>query len=90
MEILLTSQAEAIVNRHLAMGYSCVAAVIEEALRQMDRQTQLEVDWLRSEVQKGLNSGEAVPYDLDAIVAEADGEFEAGVFDLSSNAVPQH
>ena len=34
MEILLTSQAEAIVNRHLAMGYSSMTAVIEEALRQ--------------------------------------------------------
>lgn len=30
MEIPLTLQAQTIVNRHLAMGYSSVSAVIEE------------------------------------------------------------
>jgi|GEM_PF-3079378 len=90
MEIPLTPQAEAIVHRYLMMGYSSAADVIEEALRRLDMETQSEGDWLRSEVRKGLASGNAVPYDLEAIVAEADAEFDAGVFDLKSHAVPQH
>jgi antitoxin ParD1/3/4 len=90
MDIPLTSQAAAIVNRHLSMGYTSAAEVIEEALRRLDTQTQLEGNWLRSEVQKGLDSGEAVPYDLEAIAAEADAEFGAGIFNLGSSAIPQH
>ncbi|GAA6616475.1 type II toxin-antitoxin system ParD family antitoxin [Scytonema sp. NUACC26] len=90
MEIPLTSQTEAIVNRYLAMGYTSAASVIEDALLRMDRQMQGETDWLKAEVQKGLESGDAVPYDLDAIVMEADSEFEAGIFDVNSYALPQH
>jgi len=89
MEIRLTPQAETIVHRYLAMGYSSAADVIEEALRRLDMETQSEADWLYSEVQKGLASGDVVPYDLKAIVAEADAEFEADIFDLTSYAVPQ-
>ncbi|MDF5728272.1 MAG: type II toxin-antitoxin system ParD family antitoxin [Rhizonema sp. PD38] len=90
MEIPLTPQAKSIVHRYLAMGYSSATDVIEEALRRLDMETQSEGDWLRAEVQKGIASGDAILYDLKAIVAEAEAEFEAGVFDMTSYAIPQH
>lgn len=75
MTIELTREQEALIQEQLASGrYHSRAEVIAEALELLNDHAQLErmkLERLRAEIQKGLDSGESTPLDVQAIKAEA-------------------
>ena len=80
MLIELTQQQEALIEKQLATGrYHSRAEVIVEALELLDDQAQLEqakLTRLRGEIQKGLDSGNPEPLDMDGIIAEAEARHQ--------------
>ena len=75
MTITLTQAQEVLIKQQLETGrYQSRTEVITEALELLSDQAQLEqvkLDRLRAEIQKGLDSGESEPLDMDSIIAEA-------------------
>lgn len=75
MSIELTQEQEAVIDQALATGhYESRAEVIAEALDLLQDHTQLEqmkLERLRGEIQKGLDSGQRTPLDVQALKAEA-------------------
>ncbi|MGE0109425.1 MAG: type II toxin-antitoxin system ParD family antitoxin [Bdellovibrionales bacterium] len=71
MNISLTPQLEDIVKSKVSSGlYGSASEVMREALRlleERDRLQALRFEELRSEIQKGIDSGAAVSLDIDAI-----------------------
>lgn len=80
MTIDLTREQEALIEKQLASGrYRSRAEVLSEALELLDDHAQLEaakLERLRKEIRRGLESGEAEPLDMDAIIAEAEARHE--------------
>lgn len=73
MNISLTPQSEAIVSKYMAQGYS-VEEIIEQALKTFDDQGQSYVEWLRREVQAGLQQaqdGKFSKRSIDEIITAA-------------------
>jgi len=75
MTIELSREQEALIEKQLATGrYGSRAEVIAEALELLDDDTHLEqikLNRLRAEIQKGLDSGDPKPLEMDTIKAEA-------------------
>jgi len=74
MNISLTHDLEQFITDKLRSGrYTSVSEVIRDGLRllvERDQLYQLRLDELRKEIQKGIDSGEAIPFDPEEIMAE--------------------
>lgn len=71
MNISLTPHFEALVKGKVESGlYNSASEVMREALRLLEERDQfreLRLEELRSEIQKGIDSGEASPMDMEEI-----------------------
>jgi len=71
MNISLPPQLENLVKNKVESGlYSSAIEVLREALQLLEERDQLDklrFEALRSDIQKGLDSGEATPLDIEAI-----------------------
>jgi len=71
MNISLPPQLENLVKNKVESGlYSSASEVLREALQLLEERDQLDklrFEALRSDIQKGLDSGEATPLDIEAI-----------------------
>ena len=71
MNISLTPQLEEMVKRKVDSGlYVSASEVLREALRlleERDRLYAIRLEELRTEIKRGLDSGEATPLDIKAI-----------------------
>lgn len=80
MNVSLTPQLENFVREKVASGfYNNASEVIREALRMLEERERFNL--LKREVRKGydqMRRGEVVPYDLEAIEAEARADTKAG------------
>ena len=72
MNISLTHDLEQFVTDKLKSGrYTSASEVIRDGLRllvERDQLYQIRLDELRKEIQKGIDSGEATPFDPEEIV----------------------
>jgi antitoxin ParD1/3/4 len=75
MTISLTKDQEALIEKQLASGrYNSRAEVIRDALELLNDYAELEeakLARLRNEIQKGIESGEATPLDMEEVKAAA-------------------
>ncbi|PZN86440.1 MAG: type II toxin-antitoxin system ParD family antitoxin [Candidatus Methylumidiphilus alinenensis] len=73
MNISLTPHLEKLVQGKVESGlYNSASEVMREALRLMEERDQLRelrLEELRREIQKGIDSGEATPLDMEEIKA---------------------
>lgn len=70
MNVSLTPHLEEFVKQKVESGrYTSASEVVREALRLLEERDR-QLDALRREIQKGLDSGPAVPMDFDDIKAE--------------------
>lgn len=73
MNISLTHHLEELVKNKVKSGlYHSVSEVLREALRLLEERDQLRalrLEELRREIQKGIDSGEPTPLDMEAIKA---------------------
>ncbi len=71
MNVNLTPHLEDLVRTKVASGlYNSASEVVRDALRLMEEQDQmraLRLDQLRAEIQRGLDSGPAEPWDVEAM-----------------------
>lgn len=71
MNISLTPQLEELVKRKVDSGlYVSASEVLREALRlleERDRLYAIRLEELRTEIKRGVDSGEATPLDMEAI-----------------------
>jgi antitoxin ParD1/3/4 len=81
MNISLTPQLEKLVKNKVDSGLYCSASeVMRDALRlleERDRKQMMQVETLRSEINKGLNSGKSSPLDVEAIKARGRKRLDA-------------
>ena len=74
MNISLNPHFEEFIKNKVESGlYNSVSEVIREALRLLEERDQLRelrLEELRLEIQKGMDSGEPTPLDIDAIKAK--------------------
>ena len=81
MNISLTPQLEILVKNKVDSGlYGSASEVIRDALRlleERDRRQFLRIEELRSEIKKGLDSGESTPLDVGAIKARGRKRLDA-------------
>lgn len=74
MNVNLTLQLEEMVRQKVSSGlYASASEVIREALRLMEEQDRLraaKLDQLRQDIQDGLNSGPATPWDVEEMKRE--------------------
>lgn len=82
MNVSLTPELEKLVQEKVASGlYHSASEVIREALRllkERDCLREIKLQKLRAEIQLGLDSGPAEPFDLEDILSEARTEFQTG------------
>ncbi len=73
--VALGTHFESFVKMLMASGrYNNVSEVVRDGLRLLQDQEDLrcaKLEWLRAEVQKGLDSGPATPLDMTEVKAEA-------------------
>ena len=73
MNISLTPHFESLIQTKVESGiYNSASEVVREALRLMEERDQLRelrLEELRREIQKGIDSGESTPLDMDEIKA---------------------
>lgn len=73
--VSLTPELEEFVNSKVRAGdYKSVSEVVRDSLRllkEKDLLQQAKLAALREAVQKGIDSGEATPFNMDEIIAEA-------------------
>jgi len=71
MNISLTPQLEELVKNKVGSGlYGSASEVMREALRLLDERDHIQalrLEALRTEIQKGYDSGEATPLNIEAI-----------------------
>lgn len=75
MNISLTPQLESMVKKKVGTGlYNSASEVVREALRlleEKDQVNELKLTTLRQEIQKGMDSGESTPLDMEEIKSKA-------------------
>ena len=75
MNINLTPHLESMIRQKVTSGlYNSASEVIREALRLMEEQDQIraiKLEQLKRDIQEGLDSGEATPWDFEAFKREA-------------------
>ncbi len=81
MNVSLTKTLEAFVRAKVDSGlYNNASEVVRDALRLLEARERAEarqLDWLRAEVQKGIDdveAGRVFPLDIEEIIAEVDRE----------------
>jgi antitoxin ParD1/3/4 len=71
LNVNLTPELEALVRNKVTSGlYGSASEVVRDALRLMearDREYEAKLDWLRRELQAGVDSGDAGELDMQAI-----------------------
>jgi antitoxin ParD1/3/4 len=71
LNVNLTPELEALVRNKVTSGlYGSASEVVRDALRLMearDREYEAKLDWLRRELQAGIDSGDAGELDMQAI-----------------------
>ena len=81
MNVSLTPELEKLVQEKVASGlYNSASEVIRESLRllhERDRVREIRLEELRKELHQGLASGQPEPLDIEAIIKEAETEFES-------------
>jgi antitoxin ParD1/3/4 len=81
MNITLTPHYEELLKHKLASGlYNTANEVINEALRlleERDQRYELKLENLRTEIQRGINSGQATPLDIYSIKARGQARLAA-------------
>jgi antitoxin ParD1/3/4 len=81
MNISLTPHFEELVKGKVESGlYNSASEVMREALRLLEERDQLRklrLDELRSDIQKGIDSGEATPLDIEEIKARGRKRLDA-------------
>ena len=79
MNVSLNPHFEKLIKNKIESGlYNSVSEVIREALRLLEERDQvreLRLEELRLEIQKGMDSGEPTPLDIDAIKAKGRNRF---------------
>jgi antitoxin ParD1/3/4 len=72
--VSLTPELEKLINKKVKTGrYQTASEVVREAIRALEERDQvaaLRLHELRKEIQKGLRSGKAIPYDVDDLKRE--------------------
>ena len=75
MNISLTPQLESMVKQKVGTGlYNSASEVVREALRLLeakDQLNELKLTTLRQEIQKGMDSGESTPLNMEEIKSKA-------------------
>jgi PHD/YefM family antitoxin component YafN of YafNO toxin-antitoxin module len=84
--MVLTINGEAALVVHDAHAFQEMLDCLQRFEKEL---TQLKLEKLKAELTKGEDSGEFLPYDLEAIVAEADAEFETGSFEIDLSVCPE-
>lgn len=73
MNVSLTPQLEELIRKKVNSGlYGSASEVMREALRLLDERDRfraMRIDELKEEIKKGIESGEPMPLDVDAIKA---------------------
>ena len=81
MNINLTPQLEDMIRQKVASGrYNSASEVVREALRLMEEQDSLraiKLERLRRDIQEGLDSGPATPWDIEEIKREGRKRLDA-------------
>ena len=71
LNVSLTPHLETFIQQTVSSGrYQSASEVVRSALRlleQAERERAAKLEWLRQEVQKGLDSGPATPLDMNEI-----------------------
>jgi antitoxin ParD1/3/4 len=79
MNVSLTPHLEEFVHQTVISGrYQSASEVVRTALRLLEdreRERQTKLEWLRSEIQKGLDSGPATPLDIEGLLQECRTQF---------------
>src|SRR5262245_37752921 len=79
LNVSLTPHLEAFIHQTVTSGrYQSASEVVRTALRlleEREREREAKLDWLRHEIQKGLDSGPATPLDIDEFLRECRAEF---------------
>ncbi len=74
MNVNLTPQLESMIKQKVATGlYNSASEVVREALRLMEQQDHMraiKLEQLRQDIQEGMSSGEATPWDTEEIKRE--------------------
>ena len=72
MNISLTKELEELVQMKVKSGlYTSASEVIREALRllqEQDKIQEMKLETLRAEIQKGMESGDSTPLDMEDII----------------------
>lgn len=81
MNISLTRELEELVQTKVKSGlYTSASEVIREALRllqERDKIQEMKLDTLRAEIQRGIESGESDPLDVEEIIQRGEKRLEA-------------
>lgn len=81
MNISLTPELEKLVQDKVKSGrYHSASEVVREGLRLLEEQDllrQVKLQKLREEIQKGIDSGEATPLDMEEIIRECNAEADS-------------
>jgi antitoxin ParD1/3/4 len=79
LNVSLTPHLEAFIHDSVSAGrYQSASEVVRTALRlleESERRKAATLDWLRQEIQKGLDSGPAAPLDVEELLRECRDEF---------------
>ena len=81
MNISLTPELEKLVQDKVKSGmYHSASEVVREGLRLLEEQDllrQVKLQKLRAEIQKGIDSGEPEPLDIEEIIRECNAEADS-------------
>jgi antitoxin ParD1/3/4 len=81
LHVSLTPHLEAFVHQTISSGrYQSADDVVRAALslleeRESENERQAKLEWLRREIQKGLDSGPATPLDMEELLRECRQQF---------------
>lgn len=79
LNVSITPHLEEFVRQTVSSGrYQSASEVVRTALRlleEREHERQARLEWLRQEIQKGLDSGPAAALDVDALLQECRAQF---------------
>jgi antitoxin ParD1/3/4 len=79
LNVSLTPHLEQFIQQTVTSGrFQSVSELVRTALRlleEREHEHQAKLQWLRQEIQKGLDSGPASPLDMEALLRECDEQW---------------